>query len=313
MAESTISLTTASTPWGRALDIGRAQRGVLAARQATNVGVAASSFYDRIRREGWERPFRGVVLLPGAVADPTTLIRAAALAVGQHAVVTGASALFLRGSLQRAPAKIHLVAAGPTPRVAPSSAVRLVRSRTLRDEHQVLDAGIWVATPARAFLDAASWTGRARLRSWLIDARQRRIVTVAEVVALARSFPSVPGRGRLLTACREVDASGADSALVAEVERRLRAEGFTLDVPPRTVAVPGRSLHPDLTIEGAPVAIEVDGFGTHSDRHALDLDQRKHNAYALAGWVVLRIGWTRMEHDWDGFVAELRAAMASFA
>lgn len=170
---------------------------------------------------------------------------------------------------------------------------------------------MWLATVPRALLDAAARASRTRLRERLIDGRQRRLLTIAEVAARAAWSHGTPGRGRLLAACRDVDTSGADSVLVAEVERRLRAVGFHLDVPPRRVEVPGRMLHPDLTVAGLPVAIEVDGFGTHSSRRSLDTDQRKHNAYALAGWIVLRVGWTRLADDWDGFVRELRHAVAT--
>ena len=300
---------TSPTAWREVLALGRAQHGVLAVRQAVALGVAATTLRERARREGWERPFRGVVLLPGCARNHAVLARAAALAGRGDATITGPSALHLHGCLDQAPARIHLVVPHGV-RAARHDLVRVVRSRTLRDDHRALQAGVWLATPPRAFLDAARWVGRVRLRAWLIDARQRRAVTIEEVVTMAAGLPSVPGRGRLLAACSDVDASGADSVLVAEVERRLRQEGVDLDLPPRTVPVPGRELHPDLTVAGAPVAIEVDGFGTHSDRRALDLDQRKHNAYVLAGWVVLRIGWTRMERDWEGFVAELRAAIA---
>lgn len=299
---------TSTTAWRRALDLGRAQHGILAVRQAVALGVPRTTFDDRVRREGWERPYRGLVLLPGCDRDARTTIRAAGLAVGSAAVITGTSALYLQGAVDHAPVRVHV--AVPHGCTAPRwDGVRVVRSRTLRHAHLVPDAGVWVATPARAIVDAAATHGRARLRTWLIDARQRRLTTVGEVAALTRSIPSAHGRGRLLAACRDVDDSAADSAPVAEVERRLRAEGFDLDVPPRTVAVPGRVLHPDLTVRGIPVAIEVDGYGAHHDRRSLDLDQRKHNAYSLAGWVVLRIGWTRLARDWEGFVVELRTAI----
>jgi hypothetical protein len=298
-----------SDPWRAVFALARAQHGILAIRQTVALGIPRSSVEDRARREGWERPFRGVVLIPGCPIEPRVLARAAALARGGDTTITGPSALHLRGCLDEPPARIHLVVPHASS-VTRHDLIRVARSRTLRDDHRTFDAGVWIATPARAFLDASRRFGRERLRSWLIDARQRRVVTVPDVVALASSLPSVPGRGRLLAACADVDASGADSVLVAEVERRLRQKGFVLDVPPRTVQTPGRALHPDVTVAGVPVGIEVDGFGTHSDRQALDLDQRKHNAYVLAGWVVLRIGWTRMERDWEGFVAELCHAIA---
>lgn len=296
--------------WTAVVRTAAAQGGVIAVRQAICLGVSRSSFDDRVRNERWQRPFRGVAVLPGRHVDRPTLARAAALAIGDHAIITGDSALHLHGVLDSAPMKPHVVVPEHH-RPRPLRGVRLTRSRTVTEADLVADRGVWLATVPRALLDAAARASRTRLRERLIDGRQRRLLTIAEVAARAASSSGTPGRGRLLAACRDVDASGADSVLVAEVERRLRAVGFHLDVPPRCVEVPGRMLHPDLTVVGLPVAIEVDGFGTHSSRLSLDTDQRKHNAYALAGWIVLRIGWARLADDWDGFVSELRHAVAT--
>jgi hypothetical protein len=294
--------------WREVIALGRRQGGPVARRQVVALGLAATTFDDRVRREGWARPYRGVAVLPGCVVDPVVRARAAALALGSHATVTGRSALHLAGVLDAPPVRPTILL--PTScRSRTLAGMHVTRSRTLLEAHRTHLGGVWVATAPRALLDAAATTGRDRLRAWLIDGRQRRLLAVADVVALAEAYPSTPGRGRLLRACAEVEASGADSVLVAEVESRLRAEGFHLDVPPRTVPVPGRALHPDLTLTGVPVGIEVDGFGTHSSRHALDLDQRKHNAYALVGWLMLRIGWSRLVDDGDGFVRELHEAV----
>ena len=121
------------------------------------------------------------------------------------------------------------------------------------------------------------------------------------------------GRRRLLQACEDLQGSGADSAFVRLVEEWLADVGIAFDVPPRVVQTPSRSLHPDITLTGLPVAIEADGFGAHATRRTLERDQRKHNAYLLAGWIVLRIGWQRFREDRAGFLRELRAAMAQAA
>lgn len=294
--------------WREVFALGRMQGGPVARRQVVALGLAPATFNDRIRREEWARPYRGVAVLPGCAVDATVRIRAAALALGPHATVSGRSALHLAGVVDAPPVRpTLLLPAACRSRALPG--MRVTRSRTLLDAHRNRVGGVWVATVPRALLDAAATTSRDRLRTWLIDARQRRSVTVIDVIAIAAAYPSTPGRGRLLQACADVEGSAADSVLVAEVESRLRVAGFHLDVPPRKVAVTGRDLHPDLTLEGVSVGIEVDGYGTHSSRRALDLDQRKHNAYALVGWLMLRIGWSRLADDWEGFVAELREAV----
>lgn len=302
-------MNTPGEVWSEVAALGRAQCGPVALRQATALGLAPASWNDRIRREAWARPYRGVAVLPGCVVDATVRARAAALALADNATITGRSALHLAGVTHDPPVRpTILLTAGHRSRAL--NGVRVTRTRTLRDDHRTRFDGVWVASVPRAFLDAAATASRDRLRAWLIDARQRRATTIPEVAALAFAFPSTPGRGRLLAACTDVEASGADSVLVAEVETRLLAAGFRLDVPPRTVPVPGRVLHPDLTLEVLPIAIEVDGYSFHSSRRALDLDQRKHNAYALAGWTVLRIGWDRLGNDWPGFLRELQHARA---
>ena len=295
--------------WKAAFDLATAQAGPVAVRQLVALGIPRSTIHDRITGEGWQRPFRGVVVPPGLPVDQGTRTRAAALAIGPHAIITGASALLLHGVADQPPLRPQLVVPWRhrTPRCAGAS---VARTTTLRSDDAAHDRGVLLATVSRALLDAAARAGTDRLRSWLVDGRQRRLVDPAAVLARANASPGVRGRSRLVRACSDADDSAADSALAAEVERLLRSLGFELDVPARTVEVPGRVLHPDLTLRGLRIAVEVDGFGAHASRRGLDLDQRKHNAYSLAGWTVLRIGWDRLRDDWDGFVAELRWAVA---
>ncbi len=297
-----------SDAWARVIALARDQAGSVAVRQALACGVSRSAFDARIRREAWHRPYRGVVLLPGAVPDGPALAAAAVLAVGPTAALSGSSALALHGITDSWPDPVEVVLPAPVHRSAPAG-VRVRRTRTLLHEDLQRRNGTPVTVVPRAFLDAAATLSGNELRTLLIDARQRRRTTVARVMDRAARAPSVPGRGRLLRACREVDGSGADSELVRCVEQWLRSQGIALDRQPRTVDTGTRRLHPDLTVQGRDVGIEVDGFGFHASRHALELDQRKHNAYQVVGWTVLRLGWDRFHRDPEGFLTELRAAI----
>ena len=305
----TVVAAPAATGWGQLQRLARAQEGAFALRQATSYGIAATSVHRRIRQEEFQEPFSGVAVLPGFATSGLTVAFAAALSIGPEAVLTGRSALAHCGLLSAAGLRPLIVLDHGIRRVAPDG-VRLRRSRTLVDGDWVCRGEVRVASPGRAIIDAAPALGRDSLRRLLIDGRQRELLSVPELAQRVASTPQLPGRRRLLQACEDVLGSGADSPLVAEVEVWLRREGFQLDVPPRTVQTPSRILHPDITLAGLPVGLEVDGFGYHSKRAALDLDQRKHNAYVLAGWVVLRIGWDRFRSDGAGFLAELRAAVA---
>lgn len=298
--------------WRAVVELARAQANVFTGAQAARLGVPASTLRARATREGWARPFPGVYVLPGARVEGVTRAVAAAHAVGARSVLTGRTALILAGVVDGRVRVADIVLPADVHR-HPRPGVRLRRSRTLRGGDVRPFHGTLLATIPRAFLDACVRADRATLRGWLIDGAQRRLLEVGEVRERVASEPRAEGRRRLLQACADIDGSGADSALVHEVVRWLRREGIALDRSPRTVTVNGRVLHPDITVAGVPVAIEVDGFGAHATRRTLERDQRKHNAYQLAGWTVLRLGWDRFTRDPDGFLAELRAAIARAA
>ena len=306
--EMHVGPSDAPDAWKRVIALAREQSGSVAVRQALACGVSRSAFDARIRREAWHRPYRGVVLLPGTVPDGSLLAAAAVLAVGPSAVLGGSSSLALHGVTDVWPDPVEILIPAPAHRCEPAG-IRLRRTRTLLLDDRQRRNGTPTTTVPRAFLDAAATLSIDDLRVVLIDARQRRRTTVARVLDRAARTPSAPGHGRLLRACHEVAGSGADSELVRRVERWLRSKGIALDRKPRTVDTEQRTLHPDLTVRGRNVGIEVDGFGFHASRHALELDQRKHNAYQVVGWTVLRLGWNRFHGDPDGFLMELRAAI----
>lgn len=232
------------------------------------------------------------------------------LAVGPHAAATAETAFYLHGVIDEPPERVVLVI--PHERRAPRlRGVRITRSRTLIDEDVTAIRGLACTTPQRAFVDAAPAHDRGSLRILLIDARQRGVVTPADVIARAELVsPQAQGRGRLLGAARDVDAAGSDSVLSDLVHRRLLAEGFRPD--PHPVAVRAdreRRLHPDITFARSFVCIECDSLAHHSTQDAIDIDHRKEQSYRQAQWMCVRIGWRRHERDWAGFTDMLQKAL----
>lgn len=298
--------------WATLFSLARSQRGLVTIGQAERCEVGRSTLRRRADVEGWLRPFPRVYALPGVVLTEPVKAVAAGLAIGPPAVVTGRSALGVHGVTDLWPVRVQVVVPEDVRRRAPDG-IEIRRSVTLREDDVVSAHGVELATIPRALLDASATSSRDRLRTWLIDARQRRLTTIDEVLHRALVETCVKGRRRLLQACEDVQGSGADSTFVRVVEEWLAEVGIAFDVPPRVVQTPSRLLHPDITLAGLPVAIEADGFGAHATRRTLERDQRKHNAYLLAGWIVLRIGWQRFREDRAGFLHELRVAMAQAA
>ncbi|MBW3663255.1 MAG: endonuclease domain-containing protein [Actinobacteria bacterium] len=298
--------------WTEFFEIVERQGGLGARRQALECDISASAFDRRVKAQSWDRPYAGVVRVPGAPYGPRERHRAALLAIGGDAALAGESALWWRGVTDKPPPVITILV--DWRRRAPKlPGVRVIRSRVIREDDLEEVDGALVTTVRRAFLDLAGRLRRRRLRALLIDARQRRKVELADVAERALMVLRVPGRNRLLRLVAELAPDRADSILTELVFQGLVAADLVPDAVPATVPVSGRELHPDITFAARQVAIECDGYGSHSERSHLELDNRKNNAYLLAGWKVLRIDWGRFENDWDGFIAEVRAALAAAA
>lgn len=290
--------------WAQIYKAGANQHGAVARWQAPSFGVALSTFDKRVRRDRWERPHPGIYLLPGAdLTRHETQVSCALLALGGDGLATGWSGLHLHGVLDRQPPIVTLVVPWTSSRHR-LRAVQAIRSRTLLPEDYTVVAGLPVAAVERCFLDYGRVDPVGRLRTLQIDARQRRIGAPASTGARALLHPKVPGSGNVVTAARQVEAVGADSALTDAAHRRLIVSGFVPDATPATVTIPtGRTLHPDITFAGQRVCIECDSLVVSIDR--------KEQAYRQAHWNCLRISWYRYETDWRGFEHDLRTALGA--
>jgi hypothetical protein len=296
-------------PWNTLERLARRQHGAVRREQAVRLGVPSSTWHWRTQGE-WRVPVPGVAVAPWATSGPLLAASIAALACAPTGAVTGDTALALHGARVAFPdppsAVIRHGHRGEAPR-----GVDVLRSRTLRPDDLVTARGIRVVTPARALLDLAVRQPIDVLRERLIDLRQQGIVRPDEVAERAGRARGMTGRPKLLRAVRDVTGTGADSVFTRMVEEALVAAGLPPDPFPAEVPVEGgRMLHPDITYAIRRVAIECDSLAFHGDQRAIDLDSRKHNAYTLARWTVLRVTWMRFQRDRGGFVREVRRALA---
>lgn len=296
--------------WPIISDLAAQQHGRVSARQLKAAGMDDATLSRLARRQSWEQPHRGVYAPVGAVPSPRAALAEALLAVGPPVLIGGWSAAWLWGLVRAAPTLPELVV--PHHRRLSRDGMVIRRSRTLKASDGVILDGLPVSNPVRLICDLAALTDEEALRALLIDARQRRLLDLADIAERAAGMGTAAGIASLRERLAELDREHCDSVLEHRLRRRL-AEVPDLPPPapaPFPVRSGGRTLHVDIAWPDRCVGIEADGFGSHAERLSLHIDARRHNALQLAGWRVLRATWPHAGAEFPALLAPLRHLVA---
>lgn len=296
--------------WSELFELGGRQHRAFAIRQVEEVGLSRRTVNARATREGWPRPFRGSIVLPGPELSFETRVSAAILAIGGVVLAARQTAAYLYGLLREEPTTIELVV--PYGRNYPDlgPGVRVLRSRTLRRiDRRVVD-GIPATTPQRTICDLAAVLPVWRLRSVLIEAKQRRLTDVPQVLRRTAGMRGTKGMPVLRMVARQVDAAGSDSTLAWRARQVLIQAGLRPDRDEHPVtASNGVTVHIDVPFAAYRVGVEAEGLGPHTERVQFEKDLRRRNTLRLTDWLIIWLSWQRLDEDPDGFVEEVRAEL----
>lgn len=299
-------------PWERLTELTRQQYGIVSTRQAEDAGLPGRTLRSTAARQGWERSHRGVYAPVGAFDTPEGRLAAAVLAVGPPVLVAGWSAAWLHGLVPVPPTKPELVVPHQRRTTAlPGIVVR--RSRTLVVADGFAYRNLPVTTAVRTICDLAAVTGEEALRSLLIDARQRRLLDLAELAERLSTLGTAKGTRQARRLVAELDRVHCDSVLERKLRDKLAGVPGLPAPAPHPVAVDvghGRVLHVDIAWPTQRVGIEVDGFGSHSDRKSLEVDVMRHNALARVRWQAYRASWPQLGAGFPQLVADVLDALS---
>jgi len=184
----------------------------------------------------------------------------------------------------------------------------LVHSADLSDGDARDVGGVRVTTPARTCWDLAQWLDLVEAVAVIDVLIRRRLVTVADLEVYAARRRGSRGWRRLLRAATLADA-GAESPQESRLRVRLVLAGLPAPVTQYVIERGGRFLaRVDLAWPEFKVAVEYDGLW-HADPNQIHRDRRRLNGLVGADWIVLHVTSQRLRDDFEGFVAELRAAL----
>ncbi|HCT76140.1 MAG TPA: hypothetical protein DGT23_05995 [Micromonosporaceae bacterium] len=263
----------------------------------------------QLRSTAWRRLRQDVYMDSRVDPDHEVMCRAVAMTLAGKLVFAGPSAAFLHGIKHAAGDrdKVHAIM---------SKAARLHRHQgmtlhqiDISDAELLSVRGLICTTPLRTAWDVATMLAPAEAVAIADALLAMRLVSKEELIALAASHRGRRGSQMAANVFDLADA-GAQSAPESHLRVGLIRAGIPRPVTQHPVPAGYIVLHPDMAWPEFLVALEYDGHW-HADADQLHMDRARLNRLVGAGWTVLHVTSRRLYRDFDGVVAEVRAALMS--
>lgn len=255
------------------------QLGLISREEALASGLSRHALRRRLQSGKWQELFCGIYLPSPQAPTLKQQLFAGSRWAGGVASHQSAAALF--GLLNCDVIELTTTRYVRSPRQ--DVIVHRVRSLDRGDLTRI--GNIPVTRPVRTLFDIAGVVDADTLRSVVYGAWQRELITAERLEkALGRSASGKPGIAEL----RRIVEQGLDSYL----ERMLRR---LLDKSPlrdyrqefEVITPQGEQFFIDFAYPDERVAVETDGWATHSDRVAFQRDRYKWRELAKLDWLVL--------------------------
>jgi len=272
----------------------QAQLALFTQEQALAAGYSLRQVQYRREIGQWEQAHAGVYRVAGVPQSWDQLLLAASLAAGPGAVASHRSAARLWGFAEAGCPVVELsVPPGRTHRL---DGVVVHRSTDLVPYHVARRDRVAVTTPSRTLLDLGAVQSVRSVERALDLALSRRLVSLQE---LRETLDFVARRGRrgagvLRSLLDERSAADglAESVLEARMLRLCRHQGLPEPVCQHEVRSGTRLVgRIDFAYPHDLVAIELDGYESHSSLDAFRRDRARQNDLVAMGWTVLRFTW----------------------
>jgi very-short-patch-repair endonuclease len=295
------------------------QHGVATRAQLHDIGVTDDQIRSRLAKGRLERMYRGVYRVGGTRTTTLQLALGACLAVDGLVAASHRTAAAIWG-VELDGVDLTEISVIPTrsARLAPGPSVLVHRSVDLTFDQVTRRAGVPVTDPMRTLVDLGSVVRATVVEDALDDLVGRKVLTISGVRS---RLERLAARGR--SGCgvlREVldqrtaaELTMSRTRLESLLRRVCRDAGLPDPVFQHPVRLGGRNRRIDFAFPELMIAIEVDGYESHSRYDVFEDDRVRGNELELGGWTVLRFTWHQLTKCPGYVVAVLRAALAQVA
>lgn len=268
-----------------------AQGDAVARRQSAAVGMAARTMRTALSNGRWQRLHRGVYAAYSGNTTRETMLWAALLRAGPHAVLSHQTAAERHGLIDEpSPVIVITVPASRHPAQVKIPGVIVHRSDAIiRTRHpamvppctRVEDTVLDLIQAARSFEDAYAWISRAI---------GRRRTTAERIRSAMAARKKMRWRRELLVALNDADGGVLSVLEYRYVHRVERPHGLPSARRQARVNQGTGNRYLDNLYEIYGVCVELDGTAAHPADEQWR-DKRRDNANAVQGLVTLRFGW----------------------
>lgn len=295
----------------RVVDSALANRRVATVAMARAAGIPETTFRRVAKAFGFAPIQRNCFSLPGSELDWRAHAWAGLHVIGQPAALTGAAALEVLGVKVGRLDEVEIVIPHHRSGRGLRPPVVVQRSRGLVvDDLRTID-DLTIAPPAIALWHLGRVTDRHGVLQSLIAARQREIVTLAEVDEVLAEHHGARWLAGLRWAREQLDRVRPDSGFEFSIHQLFRGAGLAPDRSPFPFLFPDtRVRHLDVPFSDRWVAFEGDTFTTHGGEQSFERDRDRWTQARRAGWYLGIITPKRLREDPRGIIEEARAALA---
>ena len=273
------------------------QHGLMTHAQAMEAGLTRTALSRLVRSKVWQVVRPRVFRRAATTQTEEQALLSVCLWLGNDAVVSHRSAARIYGlTLER-----ELLEVTTPPKINGESADVLVhRSKNLTERDRRVFRGIPITNGARTVIDLASVLDEENLAIIVEEAWRRRVASpdwVAKRLGeLGKQVRRVGALAEILADCRTRKAP-LESALEVRFWRLLRRNGLTA-VPHHEFSDDfGQPGHVDFAFPEHQLAIECDGFETHSTREAFENDRLRAARLVANGWRVMLLTWKQVTEE----------------
>lgn len=282
------------------------QHGVVSRPQLERLGMKQSAIDRRLRAGRLHLVHAGVFAVGHPIVSRKGRWMAAALAMGEGAVLSHRSAAALWG-LRGYTGPVHVTLPSKSRHVP---RIRRHSSRTLPSDEITIEEGIPVTTVPRTIFDCAGGGDVDLVENLMRQAEHDERYDPLSLPRLLERYPRRRGCRTVKRALKRIEESPGGvtaSALEEKFLPFLRAYDLPIPRLNEWIELGGKRYKVDCRWPGTREIVELDSWRSHGTRSAFRDDRERDRRLRVAGYGLTRITWAQLEDEPAAVAADLRS------